>query len=260
MKASGFVTLACAGMMAASAPLAAAQQATEDKPVMCWDYTTLADGAGSRFGLKGAVDDTILSRAAYYVINKVKAKVVSPMAAGTTTWFKVELRGDAAGAVDPVALSGLLVELENPLFAPVVPGIRFEVHTDAQGRTHRLTLVAFEARFKAGDEVVSVPFRSQGPDLRRQDIALRLGAYPHPTWPVGQQAPFDPTATLPVVKQIDAAWRKAGTLTIELVLGEGGAVVATSEPLSYPGDKAAAEFVRMNARAPEMISGGVCQP
>ena len=48
-------------------------------------------------------------------------------------------------------------------------------------------------------------------------------------------------------------------MTIEFILPETGAVVATSEALPYAGDKAAAEFARMNGRASEMISGGKCQ-
>ena len=49
-------------------------------------------------------------------------------------------------------------------------------------------------------------------------------------------------------------------MTIEIGLPESGAVVATSGPLAYDGDKIDAEFApRMNGRAREMLRGGKCQ-
>lgn len=257
MKVRGLIAFACAAAVAAVAPLAGAQQATADAPAMCWTYKTLGDGAASRFGLKGSVDDAILSRMAFYTLTKQKAKVSSPFGAGASTWFKVELRAEAEGASSPVSLSGLLVELENPIVSPTTPGITHERHTDEKSQVHSLTRIALEARFKAGDVVVAVPFKSQGADTRRQKIDLRIG-YPLQTWPVGKKPEVDTAANQQLVNKIDAAWKAAGALTIELALADG-TVVATSDALSYIGDKAAAEFARLNGRAGEMIRGGKCQ-
>ncbi|MDP3494733.1 MAG: hypothetical protein Q8R82_16600 [Hyphomonadaceae bacterium] len=254
-----FAMAACIALMTAIAPQAFAQQATAEKPVMCWDYNTLADGAGSRFGIRSSVDDQILSRAAYYTVNKLKAKVNSPLAAGVSTWFKLELRAEAEGVDAPVALSGLLVELENPIFSSTIAGEQSEVHVDDSGKVMQLRLVPLEARFKAADTVVSVPFKSQGPDIRRQDVEVRLGAYSPPSRRSGEPSQFDPKATLPLIAEIDAAWRKAGSLMIEFALADSGAAVATSDALPYIGEKAAAEFVKMNGRASQMISGGKCR-
>ena len=103
--------MACVGVLAAVTPPSMAQQATADAPAMCWTYKTLGDGAASRFGLKGSVDDAILSRMAFYTLTKQKAKVSSPLSAGASTWFMVALRAEAEGASSPMKLAGLLVEL-----------------------------------------------------------------------------------------------------------------------------------------------------
>ncbi len=249
----------CAAWMTAVLPQSFAQQATADKPAMCWDYNTLAESVGSRFGLKGAADDTILSRTGYYTLTKLPVKLSAPMSGGTQSWFKVELKAEAEGGSAALTLSGMLVELDNVSVDNSFRNLKFETHVDGDGRLHHLRLVALEARFKAGGETISVPFRSQGPDLARQDFVIRLGSFPSPTRPTGGSVAFDPKATLPVMEQIDSAWKKAGTMTIEFILPETGAVVATSQALPYAGDKAAAEFMRMNGRAGEMISGGKCQ-
>lgn len=259
MKVSGLLASLCAVCVVAGAPPAASQQATAEKPAMCWTYNTLAESVGSRFGIKGAVDDAILSRAAYYTITRLKPTVAAPIAAGSSTSFKVELRAEADGADLPLKLSGLLVELDNPIFSATTPGVKSERHTDGTGRVYRMSVVPLEARFKAGDTIVTVPFSSRGLDLRRQEVEVMLGAYAPRTWLSGESNTFDPAATLPVVQQIDAAWKAAGAMTIELALPDDGPVVATSEALAYVGDAATVEFARMDGRAHEMISGGKCQ-
>jgi len=259
MKVSGLLASLCVVGGIASPPQAASQQATADQPVMCWTYNTLGENIGSRFGIKGAVDDAILSRAAYYTITKLKPTVAPPIAAGSSTWFKVEVRAEADGADAPLKLSGLLVELDNPIYSAATQGVTSERHTDGAGKLYRMSVVPLEARFKAGDTIVTVPFSSRGPDLRRQDVEVMLGAYAPRTWLSGQSNTFDPAATLPLVQKIDAAWKSAGVMTIEFALAGDGSVVATSEALAYLGDAATAEFARMDGRAHEMISDGKCQ-
>lgn len=254
MKLSGFAAGACAVAIVAGALPAVAQD-----PVSCWDYNTLADNVGSRFGLKGTPDDAILSRSAYYSLTKLPAKVSAPLIGGHNSWFKVEFKAEADGADAPLAPSGLLVELDNVEVQQSVSNLKFETHVDADGRLHHLRLAPLEARFRAGESVVAVPFKTQGPDLRRQDIIVRLGAFQPSTWPTGGKPDFDPRATLPVAEEIMAIWKKAGSMTIELALPEGGAVIATSGALPFVGDEVGAEFTRMNGRAREMLSGGKCQ-
>jgi len=258
MKVLAFGAVACVALIAAS-PQALAQQATAGKPATCWDYNTLADNLGSRFRLQGAVDDTILNRMAYYSMTRLPAKVSAPLIQLSNTWFNVEIRAEAEGADAPLALSGLLVELDNVNIDSRVAAVKFEDHVDANGKLLYLRLVPLEARFRAGDDTIIAPFRTQGPDLARQDVVLRLGAFAPPTRPVGGGANFDPKVTLPLAQKIEAAWRKAGTITIEIGLPDGGAVVATSGALAYDSGKVDAEFAKMNSRAREMISGGKCQ-
>ena len=257
MKILAFGAVAWVALLSASPALA--QQATADKPAMCWDYNTLADNLGSRFGLKGAVDDTILSRMAYYSMTRLPAKVSAPLIQLSNTWFNVEIKAEAEGANEPLALSGLLVELDNVSIDARIATVKFEDHVDANGKLLYLRRVPLEARFRAGDDTIVAQFRTQGPDLARQDVVLRLGAFAPPTRLVGGESAFDPKATLPIVQKIDAAWREAGAMTIEIGLAEGGAVVATSEPLAYNGEKVGAEFAQMNGRAREMITGGKCR-
>lgn len=138
-------------------------------------------------------------------------------------------------------------------------GLQFETHTDDTGRLHHLRLIPTIARFRAGDASVDVPFKTQGPDFVRQDIIVRMGGYAPMTWPRGAKPAFDPEATLPLARQIDEIWKKAGAMTIEFVLPEGGEIVAMSESFPYAGDKAAAEFARLDKDKAKMISGGECQ-
>lgn len=254
MKLSSFVAGVCAVSIVAGALPAVAQD-----PVSCWDYNTIGDNVGSRFGLKGTPDGAILSRSAYYTLTKLPAKTSSPLIGNYSSWFKVEFKADADGADGPLALSGLLVELDNVGIEQRAVGLKFEDHVDARGKLHYMRVLPLEARFKAGDVTIAVPFRTQGPDYKRQDVIIRLGAFVPETRLVGSAATFDPTATLPTLLEIDAAWKKAESMIFEIALPEGGAVVATSEPLAYEGDKAAAEFASMTARAREMLVGGKCQ-
>ncbi len=254
MKISGFAASVCAGAMVACALPAVAQE-----PVSCWDYNTIADNVGSRFGLKGTQDDAILSRSAYYSLTKLPAKVSAPLIGSYSSWFKIEFKAEADGADAPLALSGLLVELDNVQVEQSAVGVKYEDHVDARGKLHYMRLLPLEARFKAGDVTIAVPFRTQGPDYKRQDVIIRLGAFAPETRLVGSAATFDPEATLPTLREIDAAWKKAGSMTLEIALPEGGAVVSTSGLLPYAGDEVGAEFSRMNGRAREMLSGGKCQ-
>lgn len=249
-----FSRFACTVLALGAAPLASAQE-----PVACWDYTTISDNVGSRLGLRGAPDDTILSRSAYYTLTKLPSKLSMPMTGGYGSWFKVEFRADAEGADAPLALSGLLVDLDNITVDRTIKTVKYESHVDGNGRVQNLSLVPLEARFRAGDKTLVVPFRTQGPDLQRQDVTLRLGSFAPPTRLVGGGPAFDAKATLPLLQEVEAAWQAAGTMTIEFALPEGGAVVATSQPLGYVGDKMRAEFAKMNGRAREMLSGGKCQ-
>ena len=104
--------------MTAVSPQAFAQQATADKPATCWDYNTLAETVGSRFGLKGAVDDTILNRTGYYTLTRLPAKLSAPLSGGAQSWFKVELKAEAEGDSAPLTMSGMLVELDNVTRSP----------------------------------------------------------------------------------------------------------------------------------------------
>lgn len=226
---------------------------------MCWDYNTLADNLGSRFGLKAGVDDTILSRAAYYSMTRLPAKVDAPLIPLSNASFKVEIRAEADGADAPLALSGLLVELDNVNIDSRIATVKNENHVDLNGKLLNLRLVPLEARFRAGDDMLVAPFRTQGRDLANQDVVLRLGTFAPPTRLVGGDRNFDPRATFPLAQKIEAAWRKAGTMTIEIGLSDGGTVVATSGALAYDGKKVDAEFAQMNGRAREMISGAKCQ-
>lgn len=255
MKKSGFAASACAVAMVACALPAVAQE-----PVSCWDYNTIADNVGSRFGLKGTPDDAIISRSAYYSLTKLPAKVSAPLIGNHSSWFKIEFKAEADGADTPLALSGLLVELDNVEVQQNAAGVKYENHVDAKGKVHYMRLLPLEARFRAGDTTIVAPFRTQGPDYKRQDVIVRLGAFAPETRLAGSaDAVFDPKATLPLLQEINAAWRQAGTLTIDFALPEGGAVIATSGALPYVGDEAGAEFTRMNGRAREMLSGGKCQ-
>ncbi len=254
------VTISCAALTLAVSNSALAQKATPEMPASCWRYGVTSDGVGSRFGIKGTTDDRVLSRTAYYALISKKVSARSPIAATSGALFKVEYRSEAAGLEDDLELSGLFVELDNVTLDNSVRNDQFQYYTDAEGRSIYLRLVPMVARFKAGEAVVDVPFSTQGPDLLRQDLIIRLGAYTSTTWPRGPRPEFDPKASLPTVQQIDANWRKAGTMTIEiLTTGDNPTVAATSDTLPYPGDKAAAEFARLNGRASEMIKGGECQ-
>lgn len=254
MKLSGFAAGVCAVATVTGALPAVAQE-----PVSCWDYNTLADNIGSRFGLKGTKDDAILSRSAYYSLTKLPAKVSAPLTGNYSSWFNIEFKAEANGADGPLALSGLLVELDNVQIEQSFKGVTYESHVDAKGKVYNMRLLPLVARFTADDVTIVVPFRTQGPDHKRQDVFVRLGAFAPETRPVGTAAAFDPKATLPTLHEIDAAWKKAGTITLEIALPERGEVVATSEPLAYVGDAVDAEIAKMNARAREMLSGGKCQ-
>jgi hypothetical protein len=253
MRKSAIAAGACAAALLMGAPLAVAQE-----PVSCWDYNTLADNVGSRFGLKGAADDTILSRSAYYSLTKLPAKVSAPLVGGYGSWFKIEIKAEAQGAEGALALSGLLIALNNVQIEQSAKDVKYEDHVNANGKLLYLRLLPLEARFRAGDQTIIAPFRTQGPDFKRQEMIVRLGAFAPETRPTGAAQVFDPQATLPLAQKVDTAWRQAGTMTIEFALPDGGAVVATSEPLAYP-DGIDAEFARMNGQARKMLNGGKCQ-
>lgn len=95
--------------IAALAPHAAAQKATAGAPASCWRYATPAEGVGSRFGIKGDVNDAVLSRAAYYNLTSRKVTTQAPFMGTTSVWLKLELRAEAKGPDGPLALSGMMV-------------------------------------------------------------------------------------------------------------------------------------------------------
>lgn len=237
-----------------------AAPAAAQAPVACWDYTTIAEKVGGRFGLKGAPDDTILSRSAYYVVNGLPVKVSQPLSGQGSAAIKFELRADAEGAEAPMKLTGLLVEVGGVDFPNDTKGIKYETHANDDKSYIPLQVMPLEAHFKAGDTTLIAPLSAtRERNIRSAKMALRLGAYTPASWVQGKKAEFDPAATLPQVQAIHAAWKAAGAMTIEFVLPETGALVAISEPIAYFGDKAEAEFARANGRAREMLRGGKCQ-
>ena len=119
-----------------------AAQAVAQEPVSCWDYNTLSDNVGSRFGIKGALDDTILSRSAYYTLTRLPAEASAPMTGRYNSWFKLEMKAEAQGADGPLALSGLLLELDSHVDLRAFRMIKYETDARAQGaqpaaRSHR---------------------------------------------------------------------------------------------------------------------------
>ncbi len=234
--------------------------AVAQEPVACWDYTTINDKAGSRFGLKGAPDDAILSRAAYYYLNGLPVKLSEPLTGLSSAAIKVELRSEADGAEAPMKLTGLFVDVSDVNFPDNAKGIKYETHASDDKSYMSMNVLQLEARFNAGDATVMVPLSAiSDRKARSAKMSIRLGAYPLTSWVQGKKPEFDPAATLPQVQAIHAGWKTAGAMTIKFVEPQSGAVVAVSDPIAYFGDKAEAEFARANGRAREMLRGGKCQ-
>jgi hypothetical protein len=234
--------------------------ATAQSPVACWDYTTIADKIGGRFGIKGTADDTILSRSAYYDVRGLSVKVSAPLAGVYNSAIKLELRSDAEGAETPLKLSGMFVEVSDVNFPDNTKGIKFETHASDDRSYLSFRVLPLEVRFKAGDAVVSAPLSAtRESNGRTAKVVLRLGAYSPASWVQGKKPVFDPAETLPQVLAIQNAWKSAGAMTIEFVEPQSGAIVAVSSTIDYFGDKAEAEANRANSRARDMLKGGKCQ-
>lgn len=255
-----FCNLAGTATAAFAISLFSAAPAAAQAPVACWDYTTISDKAGSRFGIRGASDDAILSRAAYYYVNGFRVKLSEPLTGASSAAIKVELRSEADGAEAPVKLTGLLVDLSDVSFPATAKGITYETHASDDKSYMSMNALPLEARFKAGDKTVAFPVKAiSDRNSRSAKISIRLGAYPPTSWVQGKKTNFDPKATLPQVQDIHDAWKSAGAMKIEFVEPQSGAVVAMSDPIAYFGGEAETESVRANGRAREMLRGGKCQ-